>query len=71
MKKTYITKSPSVIAPDWIARPPKTMNSVPMTPSRAVEPAVTAEIPVSVVRMFANSRSTPRLKTRSSSASAV
>ena len=45
VKKRYMTKSPSVIAPARIARPPTTIITTPMTPTMTVEPAVTAETP--------------------------
>ena len=55
-KKMYMMKSPSVIVPARIARPPTTIITTPIVPMTTPPNDVTAEIPVSVFRMFPNSR---------------
>ena len=53
-KKMYMMKSPSVIVPARIARPPTTIITTPMAPMTSPPNAVTAEMPVSVFLTFAN-----------------
>ena len=68
-KAAYITRSPSVIAPDRMARPPKRIISTPTAPTITVAKAVTAEVPVIERLTLAKSRATPSPKTRCSRAS--
>ncbi len=49
-------KSPSVIAPDRIDRPPMTIMMTPITPTTTVENAVIADTPVIDCAMLRNSR---------------
>ena len=71
MKKMYITRSPSVISPAMIARPPSQIISTPMMPTITVLPAVLAETPVIDFAMLRNRRCAPLVKTISSRFSAV
>ena len=64
-------KSPSVIAPERIDRPPITIMMTPITPTTTVENAVIAETPVIDFAMLRNRRCTPFVKTSSSRFSAV
>ena len=52
-------KSPSVICPARMARPPTTIMMTPMTPTTTVENAVIADTPVIDCAMLRNSRLTP------------
>ena len=56
VKKMYMTKSPSVIWPSRIARPPTTIINTPMTPTMTVEAAETAETPSIELAMLRNRR---------------
>ena len=56
VKKMYITKSPRVIWPARIARPPTTIISTPITPTMTVEAADTAETPSIELAMLRNRR---------------
>ena len=71
VKKMYITKSPSVIWPARIARPPTTIISTPMTPTMTVEAAATAETPIIDCATLRNSRWAPLANTSASRRSAV
>ena len=71
VKKTYITKSPSVIVPARIARPPTTIISTPMMPTMSVDTADTVETPTIDFAMFRNSRWAPFANTSASRRSAV
>ena len=71
MKKTYITKSPSVIRPARMSLPPSHTISTPTTPMITVLPAVVADTPVIDWAMLRNSRWAPWVKTISSRFSAV
>ena len=71
VKKTYIVKSPSVIWPAMIERPPTRIMITPMTPTIAVDIAIVAEMPVIVMATLRNSLLTPLVKTISSRFSAV
>ena len=53
----YMTKSPSVIDPAAIARPPMMIISTPITPTITVVAAPTADVPVIVLATFRNRRS--------------
>ena len=64
-------KSPSVIVPERIERPPTTIMMTPMTPTTTVENAVIADTPVIDFAMLRKSRCTPLVKTSSSRFSAV
>ena len=70
-KKIYMTKSPSVIVPARIARPPTTIITTPIAPMTTPPNDVTAEMPVNVFRTFENRFITPDSKTRSSRSSAI
>ena len=64
-------KSPSVIVPARIDRPPTTIMITPMTPTTTVENAVIADTPVIDCAMLRNRRCTPCVNTSSSRFSAV
>ena len=68
-KATYMIRSPKVMVPAWMARPPKKMSSTPMAPTMMVATAVMALVPVMERLMFWNSRRTPAPKSRCSRAS--
>ena len=70
-KKMYMMKSPSVIVPARIARPPTTIMTTPIAPMTTPPNDVTAEMPVSVFRTFAKRFIAPVSNTRSSRSSAV
>ena len=71
MKKTYMTKSPSVIVPDSRARPPTRIITTPIAPMITLENAVTADTPVIDRATLRNSRCTPCVNTRCSRFSAM
>jgi hypothetical protein len=71
MKKTYMTRSPTVISPARMARPPSQITSTPMMPTMTVLHAVLAETPVIDLATFRKTRCTPFVKTISSRFSAV
>ena len=71
MKKMYMMRSPSVISPARIARPPSQIISTPMMPTITVLPAVVADTPVIDLAMLRNRRCAPLVKTISSRFSAV
>ena len=71
MKKTYMIRSPSVISPAMIARPPSQIISTPMMPTTTVLPAVVADTPVIDFATFRNRRCAPLAKMISSRRSAV
>ena len=71
VKKMYITKSPSVIVPATMARPPMVIMITPMTPMISVPSAVVADTPVIDCATLRSRRCTPLLKTISSRFSAV
>ena len=58
-KKTYMTKSPSVIVPARIDRPPMMIMSTPITPEITAVPAPTADVPVIVFATLRNSLCDP------------
>jgi hypothetical protein len=70
VKNRYITKSPSVIDPSRIDRPPMTIISTPMAPMTTVEKAVIAETPVIDRATLRNRRCAPLVKTSASRRSA-
>jgi hypothetical protein len=70
-KKTYMTRSPTVIAPACTARPPMIMIVTPSAPTITVETAPTALVPVMVLEMLRKRRSTPPVKISSSRGSAT
>lgn len=61
-KATYMTRSPSVMVPPRMARPPNRIISPPTAPMITVANAVMAEVPVIERRTLANSRATPSPK---------
>ena len=71
VKKMYMNRSPSVIVPATIARPPMVIMITPVTPMITVPMAVVAETPVIDWATLRNRRWTPLLKTISSRFSAV
>ena len=71
MKKMYIIRSPSVIFPAMMSRPPSQIMRMPMMPTMTVLPAVVAETPVIDCATLRNSRWAPLVKTISSRFSAV
>jgi hypothetical protein len=56
VKKRYMMKSPSVMVPARIARPPTISMTTPTTPTMRVAPAVVAEMPVMVFRTLSKRR---------------
>jgi len=71
VKNRYITKSPSVIEPARIDRPPTTIISTPIAPMMTVENAVMADTPVIDLATLRNRRWAPCVKTISSRFSAM
>ena len=71
MKKMYIIRSPSVICPAMMARPPSQIIRMPMMPTITVLPAVVADTPVIDCATLRNRRCAPFVKTISSRFSAV
>ena len=71
VKNRYMTKSPSVIDPARIERPPTMIISTPMAPTITVENAVMADTPVIDRATLRNSLCAPRVKTISSRFSAM
>ena len=66
-----MTKSPSVIVPARIERPPMTIIITPITPEITAVPAPTADVPVIVLATLRNSLCAPRAKTSRSRGSAT
>ena len=62
-KNTYITKSPRVIVPARIARPPTRIIRTPIAPTISAANAPSPDTPVIVVAMFRNRRCAPRANT--------
>ncbi len=71
VKKMYMTKSPSVMPPDRMARPPTTIMMTPIAPTMTMENAEMAATPVTDWAMFRNNRCAPLANTKSSRRSAV
>jgi hypothetical protein len=55
VKKMYMMKSPRVISPETMARPPMAIITTPMRPTMTVDIAVVAETPVIDCAMFRSS----------------
>ena len=71
VKKMYITKSPRVIVPARIARPPTMIIRTLIMPMIAVANAPMAEIPVTAFATRRSRRCAPRANTRASPRSAT
>ena len=70
-KKTYRNKSPRVMRPARMSRPPTMAISTPTPPTTIVANADSADVPVMVLAMLRNRRLAPFVKTISSRFSAV
>jgi hypothetical protein len=68
-KAANITRSPSVMAPARMARPPTRIISTPTAPTMTVAKAVIADVPVIERFTLAKSRATPSPNTCCSRAS--
>jgi hypothetical protein len=71
VKKMKAKRSPSVMVPWTIARPPTRIITMPTAPMTTLEKAVVAETPVIDLAMFRKSLCAPLVKIRSSRRSAV
>ncbi len=71
IRTMYMIRSPSVISPARMARPPSQIISTPTMPTMTVPPAVVADTPVIDLATLRNSRCAPLVKTISSRFSAV